>query len=225
MSFATVAGPITGALVGGLMSDGSSGGQQVSKDPWGPTQKPLTDMVNDGTDLYHYYQQNPFNQIQQTAYQNLFGDLDAFRGQNSGLMDFANRLMGTNYSRTGGQQIPMGAHGGSAVGMGGMGGMGGGMGGGQGMDQGLAGLLGAIQAQRGQPGQGMQSGGLLGPFSLPAGQSYGKVDFTALNPWTNGGIKPNEKPMETDDEKARRLRDEEEQARRNSGEYYRGEGA
>lgn len=103
-----IIGPALGGLLGGMFGGGDGGSQQVSKDPWGPTQKPLTDMVNDGTNLYHYYQQNPFNAIQQTAYQNLFGDLDAFRGQNAGLMDFANELMQSNYSRNGGQQRPQG---------------------------------------------------------------------------------------------------------------------
>ena len=194
MAFATVAGQLTGALVGGLLGGDSGGSQQVSKDPWGPTQKPLTDMVNDGTNLYHYYQQNPFNSIQQTAYQNLFNDLDAFAGQDAGLMDFANRLMGQNYSRTGGQQMqtkPMG-------------------------------LLGSTQ--RGQA-QAQGPGLLGGPFFAPQNKAYGNVDVTQFNPWTNGGIKPPETPAETDEEKARRLKAEEEQQWRNSGEWHRGEGA
>lgn len=199
----SIIGPVAGALVGGMMSDGG-GGQQVSKDPWGPTQKPLTDMVNDGSNLYRYYQQNPFNDIQQTAYSNLFGDLDSFRGQNSGLMDFANRLMGTNYSRHGGPtNFPMpGLMGGGMRGP-----SGGGMGGGD--AQALAGLLGIM---RGQGGQGAQAiGGLLssGPFAVPQGKSYGQVDFSALNPYTNGGIKPPE--PESEDEKARKRKQAEEE--------------
>ncbi len=94
--------PIAGSIVGGLMSDGDSGGQQVSKDPWGPAQQPLRNTLDWGQMLQGYQMQNPWNALQQTAYQNTFTDLDAFREQNNGLMGFANRLMGSNYQR--GQQ-------------------------------------------------------------------------------------------------------------------------
>lgn len=90
--------PIAGAVVGGLMSDGG-GGQSVSKDPWGPAQQPLKDTIAQAQALQAYQQQNPWNSLQQTGYQNMFTDLDAFRGQNNGLAQFANRLMGTNYQR------------------------------------------------------------------------------------------------------------------------------
>lgn len=94
----SIIGPVAGAVVGGLMSDGG-GGQSVSKDPWGPAQQPLKDTITQAQALQAYQQQNPWNSLQQTGMQNTFTDLDAFRGQNNGLMQFANRLMGTNYQR------------------------------------------------------------------------------------------------------------------------------
>lgn len=98
--------PIAGAAVGGLMSDGGS--QTASKDPWGPAQQPLKDTLEEARRLQLYQQQNPWNSLQQTGYQNTFTDLDAFRQQNNGLMQFANQLMGANYSRQGGPQRPTG---------------------------------------------------------------------------------------------------------------------
>lgn len=198
-----ILGPVAGAVVGGLMGGDEEGpSQTATKEPWEPARKPLINSLNKGQDLERYYQQNPFNVIQQTAYQNLLGDIDAFRGQNSGLMDFANRLMGANYSRSGapGQ-------------MGGMSGlMGNGMRPQQGGMQALAGLLGG-------------SSGPTGPFSVPQGRSYGLLDFTALNPFTSGAIPApveEEKPAEKTPEELAR---EEWERRRISGEGYRGEGA
>ena len=94
-----ILGPVAGAVVGGLMGGGESGGQTATKDPWGPSQKPLTNTLDRAQLLQNYQEQNPWNSLQQTGYQNTFSDLDAFRGQNNGLMQFANRLMGTNYQR------------------------------------------------------------------------------------------------------------------------------
>lgn len=94
-----ILGPVAGAVVGGLMGGGESGGQTATKDPWGPAQKPLANTLDRAQLLQNYQEQNPWNSLQQTGYQNTFSDLDAFRGQNNGLMQFANRLMGTNYQR------------------------------------------------------------------------------------------------------------------------------
>lgn len=191
---AAILGPLTGAVVGGLMGGDDSGQQQTAtKTPWEPAIKPLTNSLNTGQALERYYQQNPFNSIQQTAYQNLLGDIDAFRGQNAGVMDFANRLMGTNYSRN------------AAPGQ--MGGM--------------VGMLGNTMRQpsmgRGGMG-GMQGllGGASGPFNVPPARQFGLLDFIAMNPFTNGAVKPDEKPAgETDEERIRRLFDEE-RARRDA---------
>ena len=97
MSFGSVAG----AVVGGLMGGGGGGGSQTaSKEPWAEAAPWIKDNIKTGQDLQRYYQQNPFNSLQQTGYQNQFADLDHFRNQMApGLMNFANKLMGSNYQR------------------------------------------------------------------------------------------------------------------------------
>lgn len=97
MSFGKVAGGLIGGLLGG--SD-SGGGQQATKDPWGPAQKPLQNSLTTGQNLESYYQQNPFNPLQQAGYQNLYADLDNFRNVMAPqAMAFNNRMMNTNYQR------------------------------------------------------------------------------------------------------------------------------
>ena len=97
-----VAGPVAGAVVGGLMGGDSQQSQTASKEPWSAAAPWLRENLRTGQGLQNYYQQNPFNPQQQTAYQNIFGDLDAFRNQMApGLMGFANRLMGSSYQRGG----------------------------------------------------------------------------------------------------------------------------
>ena len=96
MSFAAVG---AGLGLANSLFGGDSGGQQVSKDPWGPAQQPLKDTLEEARRLQLYQQQNPWNSLQQTGYQNTFTDLDAFRQQNNGLMQMANRLMGSSYQR------------------------------------------------------------------------------------------------------------------------------
>ena len=92
--------PIAGSVVGGLMSDGGGSSQTASKDPWGPAVEPLTNSLATGQDLERYYQQTPFNPLQQQGYQNLYSDLDQFRSQLSPqLMQFANSMMQSNYQR------------------------------------------------------------------------------------------------------------------------------
>lgn len=192
-------GQIGGALVGGLFSD-SGGGQSQSqtREPWGPAQQGLKDVLSDATKLREYYKQNPLNQLQQTGYQNLFGDLENYR-QNiaPANMALANRFMNSNYQRApagsemGGYLQPersMGA--GMAQGMASMGQP---MSGGQGGA--LAGLL-------GQAGQGqtplMQGGGLLGGGGFAGALGNGGVmagqgqDMTqgAGQGMQSGGIRP-----------------------------------
>lgn len=103
---AAILGPIAGSVVGGLMSDGGEQ-QTATKEPWSAAAPWLRQQLEQGQNLQAYYQQNPWNNLQQTAYQNTFSDIDQFRNSMApGLMDFANRLMGQNYSRGGAQ--PMG---------------------------------------------------------------------------------------------------------------------
>lgn len=167
-----ILGPVAGAVVGGLMSDGGGEQQTATKEPWSAAAPWLRQQLEQGQNLQAYYQQNPWNNLQQTAYQNTFSDIDNFRSSMApGLMDFANRLMGTNYRRGGAtmqnkpQAMPRS---GAQSGNGGM----------------LSSLLSAAQ-----PGQ--QSRGSSGPFSVSPGQSYGLLDFQALNPYNNA-LKPAE---------------------------------
>ena len=81
-----------------------------------------------------------------------------------GLMGFANKLMGGSYQRGG---STAGANGGGLL---------------SGGAQPTGGMMGGGQ----QSPQSMQ-GGL---FQVPQGQSYGKIDWAAQNPFTNGSIDP-----------------------------------
>lgn len=179
---AAILGPIAGSVVGGLMSGDSQQSQTASKEPWKDAAPWLRENLRTGQGLQSYYQQNPFNPQQQTAYQNTFGDLDAFRNQMApGLMGFANKLMGGSYQRGG---STAGANGGGLL-AGGAQPTGGMMGAGSSdMNQALQQLLGAQQGQQGQ--QTLNSG----LFQVPQGQSYGKIDWAAQNPFTNGSIDP-----------------------------------
>ena len=177
MAFGLSAGAVS--LIGGglgLLAGGDSEQSQTNtKEPWKEAAPWLKGNIRTGQSLQNYYQQNPFNQQQQTGYQNLFGDLDSFRNQMApGLMDFANQLMGTNYqrgqgnNRQGGMQQPM-RQGNGMMNLGGQQ---------QPMRQG--GLMNAA---------GMQQPSLLNnTFAAPQGHSYGQVDWAAQNPFTNGSI-------------------------------------
>ena len=146
-----VAGPVAGAVVGGLTSDGEQ--QTATKEPWKDAAPWLRENIAQGQNLQAYYQQNPWNNLQQTAYQNTFSDIDQFRNSMApGLMDFANRLMGQNYSRGATARMPMGNMQ-------------------QTKPQAMSGLLSG------------QSGGQSGPFSVAPNRSYGLLDFNALNPY------------------------------------------
>lgn len=63
-----------------LMSKpGGGGGSSASKDPWGPVAPWLENNVEKGEQLQNAYEAQPFNQLQMTAYQNAFGDIDNYR--------------------------------------------------------------------------------------------------------------------------------------------------
>lgn len=95
-------GEVIGGVVGGLFGDkgGDSQQQTASKEPWGPAAPLLEDYLKQNGQLNAFYQQNPFNAIQQQGYQNQLGDLDFFRSNLAPqLMGFANGQMGANYQR------------------------------------------------------------------------------------------------------------------------------
>ncbi|ABX34597.1 hypothetical protein Daci_1957 [Delftia acidovorans SPH-1] len=188
-------GKIAGGLVGGLFSDSGGGQSQTqTREPWGPAQQGLKDVLNDATKLRTYYQQNPLNQLQQTSYQNLYGDIDNYR-QNMApsMMALSNRLMNSNYQRApagselGGFLQPERGMGAGTYRTGAT--PGGSVAGGNGAGGALQGLL-------GQAGQGysplMQSGGLLGGISGAAGSLPGAQgpDSGAGQAMQSGGIRP-----------------------------------
>lgn len=218
---AAILGPVAGAVVGGVMSDGGGGQQTASKDPWGPAQKPLQNSLNTGQGLEAYYQQNPFNPLQQAGYQNLHADLDNFRNVMAPqAMEFNNRMMNTNYQRKpagtelGGaftpinasqflppeQRQPQGGIGGGLAGvMNGLGGM-----------QGLGSMGSAASMLAGQGGPDIgnmlpmrvPNAGLRGgqPFGMsvvaPSSQSYGLLNWQELNPFTATNGIPKAPPVD-----------------------------
>lgn len=237
----SILGNVAGAVVGGLMGGDGGGEQQTNtKEPWEPARKPLINSLNTGQDLERYYQQNPFNPLQQQGYQNLYSDLDQYRNQiQPALMNFANKAMTSNYQR-GPRQSQME----------GMQGMGGGMqqgstrpqmmsqgadgsytpqggmpqSGGQGSAGGLLSAIGASQSQGAMPG------GLLsaaqGAFSAPSVGNYGALDFAQLNPFTATNGIPKAPVAEAPAAKSPEdLAREEWERMVRSGEAYRGAGA
>lgn len=250
---AAILGPVAGAVVGGMMGGDDQQTQTQSRDPWGPAQPWMRQNLQTGQNLQGYYQQNPFNQLQRTSYQNIAGDIDNFRNNiNPGLMDFANRLMGTNYSRQGGPSG--GSGGGSRSSVQASQGGGGQSGGGD-----MASMFDRMMQDRGQPNaqmgdldsviravsalqpgqalatgsQSMQStkpmqmgGGRPGPFTAAPSQSYGLIDWKEMNPFTatNGIQAAPAEVVETEAQRQERLRREAE-ARQTQEDQYRGAGA
>lgn len=250
---AAILGPVAGAVVGGMMGGDDQQTQTQSRDPWGPAQPWMRQNLQTGQRLQGYYEQNPFNQLQRTSYQNIAGDIDNFRNNiNPGLMDFANRLMGTNYSRQGG---PSGGSGGGSRSSGQASQGGGGQSGGGDM----ASMFDMMMQDRGQPNaqmgdldsviravsalqpgqalatgsQSMQStkpmqmgGGRSGPFTAAPSQSYGLIDWREMNPFTatNGIQAAPAEVVETEAQRQERLRREAE-ARQTQEDQYRGAGA
>lgn len=76
-------GSIAGTVVGGLLGGGKSSGttQTANREPWGPSQEWLKSLLQQGEQLQGYYQQNPFNSIQQQGYANTVNDADTYRNQ------------------------------------------------------------------------------------------------------------------------------------------------
>lgn len=84
-----------GALLGAMNAGEGGGGQQtVSKDPWAPAQPWLTSLLGQGQNLQGYYQQNPFNGIQQGSYANLLQGNDYINGMVPGLLAQMNQPVG-----------------------------------------------------------------------------------------------------------------------------------
>lgn len=85
--FVAITGPIAGAVVGGLMSSGGSGGSQtMDKSPWAAAIPWLQNNLATGQNLQTHYQQNPFNALQQASYGNLFQGNDYINQMTPGLL-------------------------------------------------------------------------------------------------------------------------------------------
>lgn len=174
---------------------GGGGGGEVNKAPWDPAIKPLQNSLTTGQALENYYQQNPFNPLQQVGYQNLVSDLDNFRNVMAPqAMAFNNRMMNTNYQRK-----PAGTElGGAFTPINAsqflppeqrqpQGGMGGGMGSGISMGGGMQGMPGAMSQGGGLAGVmmkmmkrmgGMQGLGSMGSAaSMLAGQGGSEMGY------------------------------------------------
>lgn len=232
--------PIAGAVVGGLMSDGGGGSQTAPKEPWAPAIKPLTNSLDTGQALERYYQQNPFNPMQRTGYQNLFSDLDQFRNQiQPGLAQFSNDMMQSNYQRGPRQsqmeamqgQMPMqrpqmmqqgqdGVYSTKPMQQGGQGGLLSAMG--------QAGMspINPNQSMAGNLPQGLLANVQQGPFQASTPGNYGLLDFVQLNPFTaTNGIPTTPVAEKPADKTPEQLAEEERRRRQMSGEGFRGEGA
>ena len=209
----------------GAMGSSSGGGQQqtATKDPWAEAAPWLKQQIAQGQQLQNYYQQNPFNEQQKTAYQNTFNDLDNFRNRTApGLMQFANNAMTGSYQRQSAVRPGMGAgYNPNAAGHEAGNQTPGGLLGGD--DNSIAGLykkyLGrapeaagaqywqgmfgdtidaseAAQFQKAAMPEMMRNGGpRAAPFGAGLlGSSYGQVNAGAGNPFTNGAMPPPQAP-------------------------------
>lgn len=80
----------------------SGGGSTSSSEPWEPAQDLLKGVLKDTGDLRTHYQQNPFNDLQKTAYQNQFNQLDNFNNQIvPGMMQGLQSLLGPQFGNIG----------------------------------------------------------------------------------------------------------------------------
>lgn len=130
---------------------GGGGGSTAGKEPWSEVAPWLKNNVKKGEELQEQYEAQSFNALQQTAYQNAFGDIDNYRNSfMPSMMQFAGGLLGPNfqmpaaYTAAGMQQQQLQQGGG---GMGGGGQWPGGGGGGGGW--GGSGMFGNVPAQAG----------------------------------------------------------------------------
>lgn len=80
-------GPAIGAAAGLLGGGSSQGGTTTQKnEPWAPAQPWLTNNLQTGQQLQNYYQANPFNAQQQSAYGNLASGTDYMNRLTPGLL-------------------------------------------------------------------------------------------------------------------------------------------
>ena len=102
-------GLLGGALDGNTETNGGAG--TTSKTPWAPSTPYLLDNLKTNADMQKFYQDNPFNAQQKTAFQITFSDLDNLRNNVApGLMQFANNAMTQSYQRPSNSRPGMGGY-------------------------------------------------------------------------------------------------------------------
>lgn len=97
MTWGAIGAAAIGTVGGAMMSkDGGGGGatQTVSKDPWAPAQPWLTSLLSQGQNLQGYYEQNPFNALQQSGYANVLAGNDYINQMVPGLLAQMNQTTG-----------------------------------------------------------------------------------------------------------------------------------
>lgn len=100
MSFGMVAAGVgAAASIKSLTSKSGGGGSSTaSKEPWAEAAPWLKDNIKKGQDLQRRYEEQPFNPLQQTAYQNAFSDIDNYRQDfMPAMMQYASGLMGPGF--------------------------------------------------------------------------------------------------------------------------------
>lgn len=98
-------GAIGGAVAG---SQDQTQSTTQSKTPWAEAAPWMKANLATGQELQKWYQTNPFNDQQKSAYQNLFSGVDNFNQNMPAMTDFANRGMNTAYQRQRGGQVGSG---------------------------------------------------------------------------------------------------------------------
>lgn len=93
-------GQVAGALAGAASSRDQT--QATNRDPWGPAQPLLRDLIGQTGALSQQYQQQPFSAAQQQAYGNVSGLLNALNGSAPGLLAAfgANASGANNFDRS-----------------------------------------------------------------------------------------------------------------------------
>lgn len=85
-------GNIAGAVVGGLLGGGGSGGTQTqSKEPWAAATPWLYSLLNQGQQLNNKYIDNPFSDAQKQAYANMADTNSYIRSAVPGLLGTINQ--------------------------------------------------------------------------------------------------------------------------------------
>lgn len=103
-----IAGNVAGAVVGGLMGGDSQGGTQtMSKEPWEAAAPWLKQNIQTGQDLQAFYQNSPFNALQQQAYAQLLGQNNYVQSALPGLLQQFSQHSGYDMANPSGRSAPI----------------------------------------------------------------------------------------------------------------------